>query len=105
MHVKVDLTAAMARVSLAEPADCRRFDVVVHGTGDRESLDQALVAASVGRTDDDEVLVDVAAVRRLASGSVADSWEADFQGMLDFARSKRWLTDDGQAIRAHVEWR
>ena len=28
----------------------------------------------------------------------------DFAAMLDYARSKGWLSDDGASIRAHVEW-
>jgi hypothetical protein len=105
VHVTVVLTGAVPEVSLEEPEDCRRFDVVVRGVGDNETLDRALAGAAVGRTDADGALVEVAAVRRLASGSVADGWEADFTAMLDFARDKGWMTDDGQAIRAHVEWR
>lgn len=105
MHVTVDLSAPAAEVALVEPDDCGRFDIVVRGAGDTETLDRALTAASVGRTDDDEVLVEVAAVRRLAAGAVGEGWEADFVAMLDYARGKGWLTDDGHAIRAHVEWR
>lgn len=105
MHVTVDLQATPPTVLLVEPADCRSFDVIVHGSGDGDALDQALAAASVGRTEGNEVLVTVAAVRRLAAGSVGDGWESDLRAMLDYARSRGWLTEDGQWIRAHVEWR
>jgi hypothetical protein len=105
VHVTVDLTGATPQVSLVEPEDCRRFDVVVLGGPDTAALDRALAAAAVGRTDDEEALVEVAAVRRLASGSVGDGWEAEFVAMLAFARGKGWMTDDGSGIRAHVEWR
>ncbi len=105
MHVTVDLTGVTALVALLEPEDCGRFDVVVSGPGDIAALDRALAAAAVGRPDDEEALVEVGAVRRLAAGSVGDGWEVDFAAMLEFARGKRWLTDDGHAIRAHVEWR
>jgi hypothetical protein len=40
----------------------------------------------------------------LASGSVGDGWEKDFESMLDYARGRGWLTDDAHAIRAHVVW-
>ena len=103
MHVTVDL--ATSNVALTEPGDCQRFDVVVTGTADNDALDKVLIGAGVGRSEGDEVLMDVDAVRRLASGAVGPSWEADFAAMLEFARGKSWLTDDGQAIRAHVEWR
>lgn len=101
----VDLTPVTPIVSLVEPDDCTRFDVVVHGSADLGELDRVLVAASVGRTEGDDALVTVAAVRRLAAGSVAGGWEADFVAMLDYARGRGWLTDEGQSIQAHVEWR
>ncbi len=105
MHVTVDLASTPPAVSLVEPDDCTRFDVVVSGTGDDDALDRVLVAASVGRTDGSEALVSVAAVRRMASGAVGASWEADFRAMLDYAQGRGWLTDDGEEIRAHVQWR
>jgi hypothetical protein len=59
----------------------------------------------VGSVDGDgEAVIDVAAVRRLAAGSVGITWDDDMAAMLDYARSKGWLSDDGEAIRAHVEW-
>lgn len=100
----VDLQSAPPTVLLVEPADCRSFDVIVHGSGDDDALDQALAGASVGRTEGEEVLVTVAAVRRLAAGSVGDGWEADLLAMLDYARGRGWLTEDGRSIRAHVKW-
>ena len=105
MHVTVDLTAVKPAVSLVEPDDCTRFDVVVHGPPDSGELDRALARSAVGRTAGDDALVTVEAVRRLAAGSVADGWEGAFAAMLDYARSRGWLSDDGQEIQAHVEWR
>jgi hypothetical protein len=103
VHVIVDLTSEPPEVTLAEPDDCTRFDVRVLGPGDTGDLDRALVGASVGRMGETGALVDVAAVRRLASGSVGDGWEGDFVAMLDYARGRGWLTDDGAAIEAHIE--
>jgi hypothetical protein len=105
VHLTVDLGSAPPAVALVEPGDCSRFDVIVDGSGDDTDLDRALESASVGRTDGTEVLVTVAAVRRLAAGVVGPGWEADFLAMLDFARGRGWLTEDEGAIRAHVEWR
>ncbi len=105
MQVVVDMTAAPASVALEEPADCGRFHVAVRGTGDAADLESALRGSAVGTVDGDgEALVDVAAVRRLAAGSVDETWETDFAAMLDYARSKGWLSEDGASIRAHVEW-
>jgi hypothetical protein len=104
MHVTVDLVSNPPAVSLLESDDCTRFDVVVHGSADADLLGRVLVGDGIGRIEEDEALVSVAAVRRLA-GSVSEKWEADFLAMLEYARSRGWLADDGLDIRAHVEWR
>jgi hypothetical protein len=104
MHVTVNLSAEPPGVSLMAPDDCTAFDVIVHGSGGTDDLDRALAAAGVGRLEQGEARVTVAGVRRLASGSVGAGWEADFAAMLDYARGRGWLTEDGHAIRAHVEW-
>jgi hypothetical protein len=105
MYVDVDFGVDPATVVLAEPSDCTRFHVAVRGSADAGTLDRALRAHSVGTVDGDgEAVVDVAAVRALAAGSVGATWVDDFAAMLDYARGKEWLSDDGGAIRAHVEW-
>ncbi len=104
MHVTVDLAVVPPVVALGEPDDCTRFDVVVQGTGDDHDLERALVGASVGRTEAGDALVTVAAVRRLASGRVGDGWDERFLAMLDYARGRGWLSDDGDVVRGHVEW-
>jgi len=49
-------------------------------------------------------------VRRLAvdaareKGSSLDpDWESEFSGMIRYAATKGWTSEDG-ALRAHVEW-
>ncbi len=113
MQVVVDLRAEPAAVVLEDPADCGRFHVAVRGAadamagaaGDAVALDRALRSDAVGSLDGDgEALVLVDAVRRLAAGSVGDTWDDDFAAMLRYAGSKGWLSEDGASIRAHVEW-
>jgi hypothetical protein len=104
VRVVVDLGASPPAVSLADPADCGRFHVELHGQGDDAALDAALRASDIGSSaapGEAEVRVD--AVRRMAVGSVGDSWEKDFDAMLSYAGSKGWLSADGTTIRAHVE--
>ncbi len=104
MQVVVDIGAEPATVTLEEPADCTRFHVTVRGGGAAGALDGALRANAVGSLDGDgEAQVHVEAVRRLAAGTVDETWETDFAAMLDYAGSKGWLSDDGASIRAHVE--
>lgn len=102
--IEVDLTGEPGAVSLAEPQDCKRFHLAVRG-GEAESLGSALSAADVGRLlPSGEAMIDTAAVRRLASGRVPESWDDDFQQMLTYAGTKGWLNEDGTGIQAHVEW-
>jgi len=105
VQVVVDMRTEPATVALEDPAECGRFHVTARGAGDAAGLDSALRANAVGNIDGDgEAMVRVEAVRRLASGSVGEQWEGEFRAMLDYARSKGWLSEDGTSIRAHVEW-
>ncbi|HLX89933.1 MAG TPA: hypothetical protein VKR22_15920 [Acidimicrobiales bacterium] len=106
MFVLVDLEPDTSVVSLAEPDDCRRFHVEVEGQGHAPAVDDALQSTGTGWLDGDGgAFVRVDRVRDLAAGRVGDDWPIRFAGMLDFARDKGWLSDDGEAIRAHLEWR
>jgi hypothetical protein len=87
---------------LMQPSDCRSFSVRVIGQGDLNDLAQTLDECGV--VEGDHVWVDVDVVRRLALFSTAQGWDADFAGMVDYARTKGWLDDDGGRIRAHIEW-
>jgi hypothetical protein len=49
------------------------------------------------------VMIPVATLRRLAAGRVPEGWDADFEKMLAYAKEKGWLSEDGQAVRAHLE--
>ena len=104
MIIAVDLTDQPATIELAEPEDCKRFSVAARG-GDQEALSAALPAHGVGRLlASGDAMIEIAAVRRMASGRVADGWEDDLAGMLTYAGSKGWLDETGEAIQAHVEW-
>lgn len=92
-------------VELVDPGDVRAFHVVAtEGLADGEFAD-TVRRTGLGEVSDDgqHVLVRVDAVRRLAAGRVGPGWEDDLAGMLGYARSKGWVSDDGTAVRAHVE--
>jgi hypothetical protein len=102
--IDVDLSGASASVELVEPEDCKRFHVAARG-GDAVALAAALEAADVGRMlPSGEAMIEIGAVRRLASGRVTDGWDDEFAGMLRYAGSKGWLDETGPSIQAHVEW-
>jgi hypothetical protein len=100
MIVHVDLAVTPAAVTLEDPADCGRFHVAAAG-----GSDLTRIGLAVGRPDaDDHVWVSIDRVRELAAGAVDDSWAGAFAAMLAYAETKGWLSDDGGALRAHVEW-
>jgi hypothetical protein len=103
MYVKVNLGSEPATVTLEEPEDCKQFHVTLVA-GDVAGLGDALIARGAGTMrSPDEAMIDVSWVRREAAGRVTEGWEEDFAGMLGYARSKGWLDESGDAIRAHVE--
>ena len=104
MFVQVDLRSAPPVVSLEEPADTKRFHLVVVGGSDLGLVYGALVDAAAGRLEGDDAWISVDAVRRMASGRVGPEWDGDFSAMLDYAATKGWLDEAGHTIKAHVEW-
>lgn len=103
MFVRVDVTPQRPVVTLEEPDDCTRFHLEVVGGADFGRVFGALVDAAAGRLEGDHALITVDAVRRMAAGRVGDDWDARFDGMLDYARTKGWIDDTGHAIQAHIE--
>ena len=49
------------------------------------------------------IMIPVATLRRLAAGRVPDGWDADFAAMLEKARERGFLNEEGDAVRAHLE--
>ena len=89
-------------VRLDDPSDLKGFKVVVEN-GTENQVMQAL--AQVGRmSDHDTAWIRADAVRALAAGRVADGWGEAFQGMLEYAAGKGWMSADGTEIQAHIEW-
>jgi hypothetical protein len=70
-----------------------------------EEADAALRAAGLGRLENSDTgFLDTAALRTAAEArATAADWSARFDGMLQHAREKGWLTDDGAALQVHVE--
>jgi hypothetical protein len=108
MFVLVDLDAQPPMADLNEREDCTRLHVEVRGATDqaagRPAVDRALRGSGFGSLDgDDDALLDLAHLRRAAGDGRPPGWEADFDAMADYARSKGWLDDSGN-VRAHLVW-
>lgn len=102
MHVTVDIAGA---VGLDEPGDFTAFDLQVAG-GDKAAALEALGDDGAPAPENDHVFVAVDRVRSLARIALGDgvdfAWESGFTGMLGYAGSKGWMSDDGAFIKAHL---
>jgi hypothetical protein len=95
----IDVTAS--GVSLRDPRDFGDFHVEAAGGVD---LAEALTVAGAGRPVGDDVFVSTAWVRDAMAEREDDDdeWQTGFEAMLGLARSKGWIAEDGDGIRAHV---
>lgn len=69
-------------------------------------LDAAVRAAALGRADASgaHVLIDIDRLRALArTTATLPDWDERFDAMIAYARRKGWVTEDGGAVRAHVD--
>ena len=105
MIVEVVGGAATApEVRVAGVDDLARLHVAV-GALTPEEVDEALRSSGLGRlTDADTAVLDVAALRAAAeSQATAADWGRQWDGMVEYARGKGWVGEDGTTLQAHVE--
>ncbi|HEY2214832.1 MAG TPA: hypothetical protein VGH31_07235 [Acidimicrobiales bacterium] len=97
------LNLGEGRVTLDDPANFGQFSVRVDDGRSPEAIRQLVESSGLGTLhhDQEHVVVDPAAVRRLAGSVVDDDWEQGFSAMCTYAASKGWLEDGG--ILAHIE--
>ncbi|HEX5402255.1 MAG TPA: hypothetical protein VFX16_08140 [Pseudonocardiaceae bacterium] len=102
MYIHVDTAVVPPTAVLADQDNFRAFAVQVDGTEDRlPAVVEALTGLGVVDADGAHAMLDAEAVCGLAAGG--DAWRADFDAMVEYARSKGW-TDDKGRVRAHLEW-
>lgn len=101
MYLDVHTDSTGLVPALLDIDNFRDFKVVVHGG--RDGLATAL--EGVGRLDDDgNAFLAIDAVRRLAGERAQDpEWRDSFAAMVEYARSKGWVDEAGEAIQAHCE--
>jgi hypothetical protein len=91
-------------VRVVDVDDLSRLHLALGEVTDEEA-DEALREAGLGRLQDaDTGLLDVEGLREAAESQVdAPDWADRFAGMVDLARDKGWLSDDGGSLQVHVE--
>jgi hypothetical protein len=95
---------AAPEVRVSDVDDLAHLQLAV-GALTQEEADQALRGAGLGRlADADTGFLDVAALKAAAEPqATAADWTVEFDGMVEHARGKGWVADDGASLQAHVE--
>lgn len=91
-------------VRVVDVDDLSRLHLALGEVTDDEA-DAALRDAGLGRLRDEQTgLLDTAALRA-AAGDLAASqdWVDQFDAMVEAARERGWVTDDGATLQVHVE--
>jgi hypothetical protein len=91
-------------VRIVDVDDLSRLHLALGEVTDDEA-DGALQGAGLGRLlDEGTGLLDTAALRA-AAGALAHApdWGERFDAMVDDARERGWVSDDGATLRVHVE--
>jgi len=101
MELEIDFNQSPPRVRLLDPEELRSFAVAVV---DQSARNEAEWPDAVARHEE-HVWVRIDAIRALAEPQVAGEWDAGFEKVLEFARSRGWIDEDAAAVRGHVERR
>ncbi len=105
MYVFLDLTAPEQAPRLNDRENFQDFHVEVRGATDTQSLDQALRAADLGVADEEgQAYLLPESVRILAGDDRGAAWDEQFDGMVDYARSKGWWNEEHRGVAGHVVW-
>jgi hypothetical protein len=91
-------------VRVVDVDDPTRLHLALGAVTDEEA-DSVLREAGLGRLEGvDTGFLDVAALRAAAESQAgAADWAQQWDGMIDYARRKGWLADDGASLQVHVE--
>ncbi len=82
----------------------KALHLALGGVTDEEAT-EALERSGLGRLQDaDTAFLDAAALRAAAEPrATAPDWATQWDAMVDHARSKGWLSEDGARLQVHVE--
>jgi len=104
MIIEVDLTHGTPSVKLIDPDDCKRFHLAVR-SGDVAALSAVLQEHGLGASmPSGDVMISVAAVKRLAQGRVEAGWDERLCAMVGYAEGKGWFDRTTGSLQPHVEW-
>lgn len=96
----IDVTASGVSIR-----DLRVFDGFHVEVPRDVDLVEALTIAGAGRDiGDGDVYISLPWIRAFMAerGDGDEQWHAGFEGMVGYARSRGWISEDGRAFRSHV---
>ena len=99
MIVVVDVD--QGSVELRDADNFGAFHVETPGSGSTVARIAEVLGTPIPEADG-HVWVPTQLVREKAAATTDESWNEQFDGMLGYASSKGWLSDDGAWIQAHV---
>ena len=69
-----------------------------------EAGDAAVTLGELGTVEGDYAWLQIDELRRAAHrAGVPEGWNTEFDGMIAYAKTKGWMSDDGRAVRAHID--
>ncbi|MEV7646819.1 hypothetical protein [Arthrobacter sp. NPDC089319] len=101
MYVEVSRSGGAAVKDLE---NLRELAVRAGGGLVEQDVAHALAAAGLGTVDAGYAWLEM---EQLRAGGAAQppQWAEGFDGMISFAKSRGWLSDDGGSVRAHIDYR
>jgi hypothetical protein len=85
--------------------DVRVFDDFHVEVAPDIDLEETLTLAGAGRAiGDGDVYISLPWIRSVMAEREEDdeAWQTGFEGMLGYARSRGWISEDGTAFRSHI---
>lgn len=96
-----------AAAELHDPGNFTAFSIAAPADLPAGELGSLVRRSGIGALDDDgsHVHVGIEAIRALAAGRTDGGWDAGFDAMISYARTKGWVDDAADTVRAHVDRR
>jgi hypothetical protein len=99
VFVLVSGSGGEVRASVEDPGNLKQLHAEFRGVSD-DQVTAALTAAGLGSVDGEHAWLEAGALR--AAGDGSEAWASRFDGMLAYAASKGWTSEDGARVRAHI---
>lgn len=98
----MNVVIATDTAELTDAGNLTQLQVTAPEAASLESIDNILREGALGSVVDTHAYLDIEALRRrrVELGLIDDD---AYDGMIEYAAKKGWVSDDGGAVRAHIE--